>query len=137
MCFGRSDTRTTWDMAHNPKLGTEKTLDAELAKFASQDSKTTVSVIVEMALPPSQVELTDAGPGKGPVRPRVALPADESSWRDGMDALERQLRQLFGAAPVRLDPAQAFVVELTPDQLRTVMRLAEAGTIRPNRRHYP
>jgi len=123
-------------MADNPKPGTEKILDAELAKFASQDSRATVSVIVEIALPPSQVELTDAGPGKGPVRPRVALPADER-WRDGMDALERELRQLVGEAPVRLDPAQAFVVELTADQLRTVIRLAEAGTIRPNRRHYP
>ena len=136
MYFGRSGTRIAWDMADNPELDTGKILDAELVKFASQDSSTTVSVIVEMALPPSRVELTEVGPGQGPVRPQLALPADDGAWRHGMDALERELRQLIGAALVRLDTAQAFVVELTPDQLRKVTSLDEAGAIRPNRRHY-
>ena len=142
MCFGRSDTRIAWDMADNPELDTGKILDAELAKFASQDSNTTVSVIVEMALPPSQVELTDVadfssetGKGvSGKVDGRLVTLGNESMMTDSgvaVEAIEAQADEMRASAQtvmyVSIDGALAGMVgvadpikESTPEAVKAL-----------------
>jgi len=64
------------------------------------------------------------------------LPFDEDTERHHMDRLESELRKLIGDSFVRLDMAQAFVIDVTPEQLRAVAKLAKTGCIRPNRTHH-
>lgn len=124
-----------WDMANKkPRFDSDKLLDPSLADFAEQDSSERVSVIVELALPPSQVELANQSADEG-LAPYAVLPFDVDAERRGMDRLEAELRKLGQDQFVRLDVAQAFVVDLNSEQLRAVTQLAEAGCIRPNRTH--
>ena len=121
-----------------------KIVDAELCRFAAtQDTDERRSVIVELGVAPTPIELTfDRRTGLRP-RDRLAprgdtdrmdLP-DVEGHAEFMDELQRQLSALAGEA-VRLDAAHAFVVSVTPVQLRALSLLPLAGIIRPNRRHY-
>jgi len=119
----------------NPEFNQQKILDPELIKFAEQDEKNTVSVIIETPVEQAQVELTETRPDGDTFAPFAALPVDEEAERQKMDQLENELKKLGADILVRLDTAQAFVVDLTPSQLRTVSLLGNVGYIRPNRTH--
>ena len=124
------------DMDQNRNADLQKIPDAGLREFAQDDSATTRSVIVELAAGDAPIEFEPSSPdgSRGP-RPRAVMPSDEQNLRTEMQRLEDALHKLVGQDLVRLNAAQAFVVSLTPAQLRSVASLAEAGVIRPNRSH--
>ena len=111
--------------------------DPDLRQFAADDTGEPRSVIVEL----------DAAPAD--IRPRGALPrrqlpqGPESSGEttaggnadtEAMNTLEQQLARL-GVNLVRLNAAHAFVVTLSPAQLRAICRLPGVAIVRPNRTH--
>jgi hypothetical protein len=125
-------------------LDRRKIVDTDLQEFAAaENADGRRSVIVELGLPPPTVSpffshkpiprASEVGPHSSP---RVSL-ADVEGHGAAMDELETHLRALGPEArPLRLDSAQAFVVSVTPAQLRTISQWPLAGTIRPNRVHY-
>lgn len=122
-------------MATTPEFDAQKIPDRELASFAEQGSAEATSVIVEITGEPPQVELAESLHG-APSQPAEVIGFDPEAERQKMDRLQRQLTELGATELVRLDAAQAFVVDLTPGQLRAVSLLSETGCIRPNRTHY-
>jgi hypothetical protein len=53
-----------------------------------------------------------------------------------MDLLENGLKRLgLDRELVRLNVAQAFVLDVTPGQLRRILALPLVGRVRPNRTH--
>jgi hypothetical protein len=110
--------------------------DRSLAEFAATDSDERRSVIVELGVP-LKVPLRPNGlrPYPPPVEelPTNDRRADES---DEMDRLAEELRaQGLAESLVRLNLAQAFVVTVTPAQLRIISGSPLVGVIRPNRTH--
>ncbi|QEH37612.1 hypothetical protein OJF2_62030 [Aquisphaera giovannonii] len=113
----------------------------ELRNFAAASGASRRSVIVELggqllkvsARRPSGVlprkgeadaAVLRAGAGQGPGR------------SEDMDRLQEALGSLgLGREAVRLDAAEAFVVTVTPGQLREITRLPLVGVVRPNRTH--
>ena len=123
-------------MAGKHRFDSRKLVDPELAEFAEQGSTGRLSVIVELASEPPQVVLADRGSIEDSGRPYAAPPIDEDALRQQMDTLETELKRLTAEPLVRLDVAQAFVVELSPEQLRAVSLLSETGCVRLNRTHH-
>jgi hypothetical protein len=122
--------------------GTHKIQDDELRSFAESDDmdrRETVIVEVESTpkvRPPASKDLwLDAS------HYRYAIEAiesdDEGQSAGSMDRLQQQFRKMdLPEEPVRLDTAQAFVLDVTPEQLRQIAEWPDVGPIRPNRTHY-
>ncbi len=132
--YGRWVTHIAWDM-DSQQFDSEKLLDAELTDFAAQDSGKSISVIVEIAHEPPQVEIAQPDENRRFARPQMVLPSDDNAILEQMDRLEDKLKSLNCVNVVRLDAAQAYVVSVNPDQLRRVTLLRDAGCIRQNRTH--
>jgi len=113
----------------------DKITDPGLAEFAEKDSTETLNVIVELYFRPDRIPKEERPSVPGMKRPVLVLPADEAEARKGMDRLEQSLKSLTTGRILRLDTAKAFVLDLTPVQLRSVLRLTEVGWVRPNRKH--
>ena len=118
----------------------DKIVDADLRSFVEHGgSDDRASVIVELGQTPTVRPGETAGGWFENTGYRVPIEElegfdDEGS---GMDELEKALQGLdLAATPVRLDSAQAFVLQVTPDQLKAIADMDLVGPIRPNRRHY-
>ena len=116
-------------------MGLSKIADPELAEFAEKDSTETLNVIVELSFRPHRIPEKERPSVPGMKRPIVVLPEDEAEVRKSMDRLEKSLKSLTTSRILRLDTAKAFILDLTPLQLRSVLRLTEVGWVRPNRKH--
>jgi hypothetical protein len=118
----------------------EKIDDADLRSFAEHGDPTDhASVIVELGQTPTVRPGEATGGWFGDSGYRVPIEALEGFDEEGsgMDELEKALQGLeLAATPVRLDSAQAFVLKVTPDQLKAIADWDLVGPIRPNRRHY-
>jgi hypothetical protein len=116
-----------------------KILDEELRAFAEEgapDARETV--IVELGATPTvrPPESRDGWMSKGDYRSAIESLEGFKDEGQAMDQLERAFDKLqLPQRPVRLDSAQAFVVDVTPDQLRTISDWDLVGPIRPNRTH--
>lgn len=117
-----------------------KITDFELRSFAEDDTTQSLrSVIVEVrptALGLKRDSLTDhfRDPGK---RFEIQYgPLSGASEKDALDRLEAELRALGLFDAVRLNAASAFVVDVSPAQLRAISLLPQVGVIRPNRTHH-
>ena len=117
-----------------------KIQDDDLRSFAeSEDADQRESVIVELEQTPTVRPPANREQWQNPSDFRYAIEAvegvsDDESVR--MDELQRQFQGLdLPDQPVRLDTAQAFVVDLTADELRQVSEWSNVGPIRPNRIH--
>jgi hypothetical protein len=121
----------------------EKIPDTDLRDFVKAGGHNgRRSVIVELGVDPVPIEPRDP---LGP--PMIPAPRkDQVASRDdliniegnaaSMKQLEDELVSLgLGRDLVRLEAAQAFVLTVTPDDLRAVARLPLVGVIRPNRVH--
>jgi hypothetical protein len=116
-----------------------KIQDLDLRSFANGNAKVGPrSVIVELDIPPAQINVR-----KSAVKPR-AKGAEESSAAPAvsieevcaMDHLEGALRSLgFSRDLRRLEVSQAFVVDASPEQLRSIASLPGVGAIRSNKTH--
>jgi len=131
-----------------------KIVDRGLRSFADSDEgDVQQSVIVELAAPAvgkprtyesrlspverlrpverlSPADMAVTKPDRKPNKP-VAL----TEHGVQLDALEEQLSAIVNDDLVRLNAAEAFVVNVNPDQLRAICALGLVGTIRPNRVH--
>ena len=113
-----------------------KIVDPELQRFAADPAADEVrSVIVELDLPPETPRSKTLPPPRAAVRARTSR-SDVSSSSVLMMRLHRALESLGLADDlVRLNAAQAFVVTVSPRQLRELSKLPLVGSIRPNRTH--
>lgn len=119
----------------NPEFNLEKILDEELVVFANQDEEGTVSVIIEIPAEDAQIEMSETGLDDDRFAPIAALPIDEKAVRQKMDQLVNELENLGVDNLVRLDTAQALVVDVTSSQLCAVSLLENVGYVRLNRTH--
>ncbi|WP_165225055.1 hypothetical protein [Aquisphaera insulae] len=109
----------------------------ELRDFAAASGTSRRSVIVELCGAGLKVPARPASramPPKSEVVPRGTRP--DLGRGEAMDQLQQALGALGLARDVvRLDAAEAFVVSVTPAQLRDVAGLPLVGIVRPNRTH--
>lgn len=120
-----------------PAYPKAKLADQELRRLADGERTGTMSVIVELALPPQRVEYERAprrgresmvprriveGEGVGPAE--VARKAAEA---------EDFLRRTLAAAPVPLKAARAFAAEVGGAELRAILRSPLFKAVRVNR----
>jgi hypothetical protein len=118
----------------------DKIPDPSLRSFAERgDSDEPRSIIVELGMEPVALPSRELSS-----RPHVPPPARCESrdliniegHADSMRQLECELNALgLGGDLVRLNAAQAFVVNTNAAQLRALSRLPLVGVIRPNRTH--
>jgi hypothetical protein len=135
MCFVQLALQGIWAMDKKDEWSEGKLADRELVAFANQvDDNNTLSVLIEVATN-AQVQLEESRVDGNSRRSAVAMPSDETAERQRMDQLEEKLIRQLKEKPVRLDAAQAFVADLTPQQLRAVSSWNEVGYVRPNRTH--
>jgi hypothetical protein len=120
-------------------LKSGKIADPELRTFANADADgDSRTVIVELSLPPVAFPQERTPRPRGPSTGRAAqLDVDSSVGGDAeMTKLERELKKMgLGRDLVRLNQAQAFVVNVSPGQLRALSESPLVGAIRPNRIH--
>jgi hypothetical protein len=122
-----------------------KISDYKLRDFAeSGEANERGSVIVELDIPPRAMlrpewQQTPWKKGSYPGLTDYTASGEEENVENDielMNQLEEKLVSLdLPEKPVRLDAAQAFVVSVTPEQLRNISRFSLAGLIRPNRVH--
>jgi hypothetical protein len=105
------------------------------AKKSASRAAPTLSVIVEAAtgslvtgLRPSKVM------GKYDVGAELSPPPRET--HKTLDEIESRLLKLTRKTPTRLSYAEAFVLDVTPEQLREIATWPNIGKIRPNRVHH-
>lgn len=124
------------------KPRTDKIQDDDLRSFAeSDDTDRRETVIVEVESTPKVRPPASTDHWRDPSSYRYAIEAMESDEEGqaagSMDRLQRHFRELdLPDEPVRLDTAQAFVLDVTPGQLRQISEWSDVGPIRPNRTHY-
>jgi hypothetical protein len=110
--------------------------DESLQAFAESSDKTFRSVIVELAIPPIEVLRPW---GKTPPRfeqAKSAKPSDRAADKKPlMDKLGRSLKRIAKDV-VRIDAADAFVLSVSPEQLREIKEMPLVGSVRPNRAHF-
>jgi hypothetical protein len=115
----------------------DKIEELDLRRFAKgNDTDDRRSVIVELQAPP--VRLRAGASSKSPRSyDRQILPAEteaQAHESDAMDRLEAELHSLGLVRDVkRLDVAQAFVANASPEQLRSIASLPLVGAIRHNK----
>ena len=122
-------------------LETAKIEQPELREFAATENDSVRrSVIVELGGPAPKVTLSKPSKSLTPwaaARPEILDFGDDSGQAEAMNRLEHELSELgLARKPVRLDSAQSFVVNVTPEQLRAISSLPLVGIIRPNREHH-
>lgn len=122
-----------------------KISDSKLREFAEEkENNECRSVIVELDVPARTSSLiksknnTRGNPELFSLNTNPAFDEEDDSEKDSllMNELEKKLSALnLSEEPIRLEHAQAFVVSVTPNQLRALSEMSLAGFIRPNRIH--
>lgn len=129
------------------KFDERKISDNGLRDFAEKgEASERRSIIVELDIPPRtpvrpewQRTPWKKGAYSSELMDSLAAGEERENKNDlkSMNQLEEKLAGLdLPEKPVRLDSAQAFVLSVTPEQLRTISNFSLAGLIRPNRVHY-
>lgn len=117
-----------------------KIQEPDLHLFAEEgDVQDRRSVIVELKAPPAQLAMNNQTRHRSTRTYKELIPEESQAntrVRADMDQLEHKLCSLGLSQPVRLDLAQAFVVNVTPEQLRKIASLESVDAIRPNHIHY-
>ena len=66
-----------------------------------------------------------------------SLPSKSGIPKSPMDDLAKEIKRLkLAQDPVRLDSAEAFALEVTPEQLLKLCSSELVGRVRPNREHH-
>jgi hypothetical protein len=109
----------------------------ELRRSAIEGSEQAVDVIVELDLPPRQVELKWYDRGNTRVRLPSSVaeegPAERDLVEDRVAATRNFLTQVLGQKPRFLATARAFIVRATGAQLREIAASGLIKTVHPNR----
>ncbi len=114
-----------------------KIVDASLRRFAALKTAKPQTVIVELGAEPPQLGLRETTPRPRKRLARKTCLKDVEGHASEMDQLEVDLKKIdLPEKPIRLDAAQAFLVTLTPAQLRQILDHPLVGNIRPNRIHH-
>ncbi len=111
--------------------------DGSLRDFVEENNPARrQSVIVELRATPVDLPTETVVPGRADrTQSKNTTPQDSSGEQQAMDKLEKDLTGLGLKDLVRLDVASAFVVTVSPEQLRKVSTIPLVGVIRPNREH--
>jgi hypothetical protein len=126
------------------ELDPYKIRDAELREFASRsDEEEQRSVIVELGVPSPRLKLKPWPMIKKGTVPEtesaVKMPrgdlADIEGHARAMETLEKAILATGIQKPVRFNAAHAFVIDVTPAQLRAISSSPLVGAILRNRRH--
>ena len=126
----------------------KQTLDPSLLTFAlEKESQEPIWVIAEVASNMAKAAKRTLPGGFGFVMPGPKQPlpknaAKNESKKSGfqkspMDDLAKEIKRLkLAQDPVRLDSAEAFALEVTPEQLLKLCNSELVGRVRPNREHH-
>lgn len=117
----------------------QKLPEAELRQLAEEDTDQKVSVIVELDLPPQEVFFSKNETDRvtGAYIPKRVIEESPAQQKKNARKIERArdfLEALLGTAPHWLKSARAFIVTVTPEQLREIAQSSLTKTIRLNRR---
>ena len=112
--------------------------DEALRRFAASESDELVSVLIELDLPEPQVSLeVRSMPLTGPRWRPTAVAAETDEERQETDRrkaeADRHLRTVLGKTPHWLPYAHAYAAEISPQQLRQVVRTPYVLRVSPNR----
>jgi hypothetical protein len=120
-----------------PNDSCKKIRDSALREFADANAtEDRHSVIVELAAPPEiGLRSVKPGPPKRSESPKSAAKVQLTPRKSLMDKLARKISGVSQDA-VRLDAAEAFVLSVTPDELRAICEIPLVGAVRPNRTHH-
>jgi len=123
--------------------------DPRLLAFAtSEEESDSASVIIELHAPPG--EFSPAPPSRDYfgsigklIKPRSFGSEKKSAQsrvlslhRDELEQLEHDLKKIISRPLTRLESAEAFIADVSPDELREISDLPQVGLIRPNRTHH-
>jgi hypothetical protein len=116
----------------------QKLPELELRRLAEADTDQKVNVIVELDLPPQEVFFSknETGRATGAFIPKGVVeetPAQRKKKARKIEKAHDFLESLLGTAPHWLRSARAFVVTVTPEQLREIAQSSLTKTIRLNR----
>ena len=108
--------------------------------MAAEGSGERASVLIELDLPPQQVQVAASRhrPGEMPKRQFVEETAEElEAAKNTVQQAGEFLKNTLGETPHWLRAARAYVADVTSDQLRTLAGSPLIKTIRLNRRINP
>jgi hypothetical protein len=129
--------RRLWKQSAVMMIAKSKIQDDSLQSFAALPGGERQSVIAELDAPVSSLPRNMGG--KVPPAKSVKCGGDQAAeitqHAQLMDQLEQQLVSIVRKKPVRLNAAEAFVLNVSPDELRAVCELGLVGAVRPNRTH--
>ena len=117
----------------------QKLPDTVLRQFTKKKTEEKTSVIVELDLPPQKIFLGKRQLSRTMHEYGVEKVVEESAAQQKENARKIQktrkfLESLLGTTPHWLNAARAFVVTVTPEQLREMAQFPLTRTIRLNRR---
>jgi hypothetical protein len=112
--------------------------DPELLQFVQEDTDQKFSIIIEPDLPPQEIffskhrtdRFTSAYLPKGVVEEK---PAQQKKNEHTIKKTREYLESLLGTTPRWLNSARAFVVSVTPAQLREITQSSLTKRVRINR----
>jgi hypothetical protein len=114
----------------------EKIPNPELYRIAAQPSGGAASVLIEVNLPPQQVQIDRRSPAHAGAPRRWLLEESAEQQESNQRTIEQaglSLRELLGEAPHWINSARAFVARVTSEQLREIARSPLIKTIHLNR----
>ena len=116
----------------------QKLPEPELRQLAKDDTDQKVSVIIELDLPSRRILFTKSEvnrdiPAYTPKRVVEESPGQHKENARKIEKARDFLESLVGKTPRWLSSARAFVVTVTPEQLREIAQSSLTKTIRLNR----
>jgi hypothetical protein len=126
-------------------LLTEKIPNNDLYRIATQGSDEKAEVLIEVDLPPHQIEFSTSRSkgnsgsidGYNPARPVRIIPQSPQQEEEDeriIHNLSRFLTKVLGSKPRYLRAGRAFVAEVTPGQLVSIAKYPLVKAVQPNRR---
>ena len=121
-----------------PPFPAEKIPDPELLRQAREGADGPIGVLIELALPPRRVELTEADPHGGapiPTRARADSPEYTAEVGRRVESTAAFLAGLLSRPPLWLGSSRVFVAAADSGaQLRALARFPWIKAIHPNKR---
>jgi|SRR5882672_3235864 len=116
----------------------EKIASQQLRMLAAGEAGEPASVLIELDIPPQQLDFAGpagvTGSGRIPVEVHPESPAQRAEIDQKVLAAREFLTRVLGKPPRWLNSARAFVAQVTPEQLRQITNSSLTKRIHLNRR---
>jgi hypothetical protein len=109
-------------------------LDHTLTDFLGSETKQRESVIVEIVSAPLVRAMPKRG-FSGGLEGSIRVKRPDPKTHKAMNRVGDRLAKLTAETPARLEYAEAFVLDVSPEELREIASWPEVAFVRPNRVH--